>query len=260
MKPVLVFFGCLFSTISAAPARSFSHLALQRRNGTGPAAGTIITQCAVPNTIALTFDDGPYQYEASLLTTLKAADAKATFFVTGTLYNCIYTQSKVLKQAFAEGHQIGSHTWDHKNLDTQSAASVTSEMTKLEAAFANILGIKPTYMRPPSWATSSTMVGALKNLGYRIVTWDIDSNHWNKYTPAQSEAKFTGAGAGNHIVLMHEPIQTTSTTLAPWAINWAKGKGLKMVTVAGCLGDVVGFSLFCPVTTVTCPASQACWR
>lgn len=49
----------------------------------GPAAGTIITKCNSPNQIALTFDDGPYQYEASLVQKLNAAGAKATFFVTG---------------------------------------------------------------------------------------------------------------------------------------------------------------------------------
>jgi peptidoglycan/xylan/chitin deacetylase (PgdA/CDA1 family) len=235
MHFVPIFAAVLLPLVCAAPTSPTSGFPLVRRNGTGPAPGTIITQCSVANTIALTFDDGPYNYEASLLNTLEAAGAKATFFVTGTLYNCIYTQSKVLKQAFAAGHQIGSHTWDHKNLDTQSAADVTTEMTKLEVAFANILGIKPTYMRPPSGATSSTMQTVLKGLGYRIVKWDIDSNDWNKYTPAQSEAKFTGAGSGNHIALMHEPVQTTSQTLAPWVINWAKGKGLKMVTE--CLGD-----------------------
>ncbi|KAH8653226.1 chitin deacetylase-like protein [Tricladium varicosporioides] len=235
MLGLLPLLAALLPVISAAPTTPASPL-LQPR--AGPAAGTIITKCTEPNTIALTFDDGPYQYEPAILSALNAAGAKATFFVTGTLYNCIYSQQATLKAAYAAGHQIGSHTWSHKDLDSQSAASITTEMQKLETAFANILGVKPTYMRPPSGKTGGSVASTMKTLGYRIVTWDIDSNDWNKYTAAQSEAKFT-AGSG-HIALMHETIQTTSTQLVPWVLNWAKTQGYKMVTVAQCLGDADG--------------------
>ena len=48
--------------------------------------GTVITKCSKPGVLALAFDDGPYQYTQKLVDTLNAADAKATFFFTGTLY------------------------------------------------------------------------------------------------------------------------------------------------------------------------------
>ncbi|KAH6693366.1 chitin deacetylase-like protein [Leptodontidium sp. MPI-SDFR-AT-0119] len=203
----------------------------------GPAPGTIITKCTAPNTIALTFDDGPWTYHPSIVTALNAAGAKATFFVTGTLYNCIYSQASVLNATFAAGHQIASHTWDHKGLNTLSAAEITTQMTKLETAFSNILGVKPTYMRPPNGNTGGQTVSVLKGLGYRLVTWDIDSGDWNKESPESSERKLT---VGPHIILMHETIPSTASTLAPWTIDWAKKNNLKMVTVAECLGDKDG--------------------
>ncbi|CZT12313.1 related to deacetylase [Rhynchosporium agropyri] len=203
----------------------------------GPAAGTIITKCTEPNTIALTFDDGPWTYHSSIVKALNDAGAKATFFVTGTLYNCIYSQASILNATFAAGHQIGSHTWDHKALNTLSAADITTQMSKLETALSNILGVKPTYMRPPGGATGGQTINVLKGLGYRIVTWDTDSGDWNKETPASSEKKLT---VGPHVVLMHETIPSTANTLAPWTIDWAKKNGLKMVTVAECLGDKDG--------------------
>ena len=106
---------------------------------------------------------------------LNAAGAKATFFVTGTLYNCIYSQAAVLNATFAAGHQIASHTWDHKGLNTLSASEITTQMTKLETALANIIGVKPTYMRPPNGATGGQTVSVMKSMGYRLVTWDVDS-------------------------------------------------------------------------------------
>ncbi len=184
--------------------------ALPQSSQSGPAPGTIITKCTAPNTIALTFDDGPWQYHPTIVSALNAAGAKATFFVTGTLYNCIYAQAAVLNATFAAGHQIASHTWDHKGLNTLSAADITSQMSKLEVAFANILGVKPTYMRPPNGNTGGSTVSVLKGLGYRLVTWDVDSGDWNKEAPESSERKLT---VGPHIVLMHETIPSTANTL-----------------------------------------------
>lgn len=112
-------------------------------------------------------------------------------------------------------------------------------MNKVEQAFVNIIGKKPTYMRPPYLATGGNVLPTMKSLGYRVITDDVDSQDWNGYTPAQSEAVFLAAGpSGNgHIPLMHEPYNSTVSELVPWLINWAKQNNLKIVTVAECLGD-----------------------
>lgn len=133
-------------------------------------------------------------------------------------------------------------------------------MTRLEQALVNIIGVKPTYMRPPYLATGGSVLSTMKTLGYRVITDDIDSGDWNNQTPQQSQQKFTQAGAGGngHIPLMHETYASTVDTLTPWLINWAKNNNLKLVTVgesdscassscvlsnrvlAECLGDTTG--------------------
>lgn len=106
-------------------------------------------------------------------------------------------------------------------------------MQKLETALVNIIGVKPTYMRPPYLATGGNVLPTMKNLGYRVITDDVDSGDWNNQTPAQSQQKFQQAGtSGNgHIPLMHETYASTVNTLTPWLISWAKQNGLKLVTV-----------------------------
>jgi peptidoglycan/xylan/chitin deacetylase (PgdA/CDA1 family) len=208
----------------------------------GPPAGQVITKCSAPGYLALAFDDGPYQYTQKLVDTLTAGGAKGTFFVTGTLYGCIYGQRAAVLNAYNAGHQIASHTWSHpQNFGSMSASDLTSQMTRLETALANIIGKKPTYMRPPYLATGGSVLSTMKTLGYRVITDDIDAEDWNGKTPQQSEAKFTQAGAGGngHIPLMHETYAGTVDTLVPWLINWAKTNNLKLVTVAECLGDTV---------------------
>lgn len=60
-----------------------------------PTPGTVYTRCSTPNTLALAYDDGPYQYTQSIVNKLNAAGAKGTFFVTGTLYGmCICARDK----------------------------------------------------------------------------------------------------------------------------------------------------------------------
>ncbi|ORY02266.1 chitin deacetylase-like protein [Clohesyomyces aquaticus] len=209
----------------------------------GPAAGQVITKCSKSGVIALAYDDGPYQYTQKLVDTLNAGGAKGTFFVTGTLYGCIYNQKSALKNAYDSGHQIASHSWTHpSNFGSLSASELTSQMTKLETALVNIIGKKPTYMRPPYLATGGSVLSTMKNLGYRVITDDIDAGDWNNKTPQQSEQLFTQAGAGGngHIPLMHEVYASTVNTLTPWLINWAKSNNLKIVTVAECLGDPDG--------------------
>ncbi|UQC87176.1 polysaccharide deacetylase, partial [Colletotrichum lupini] len=208
-----------------------------------PSAGVVIQKCAKPGVFALAYDDGPYQYTSQLVDILNNGGAKATFFMTGTLYGCIYNQRTAVKKAFDSGHQIASHTWTHPStFGSLTTAQLTTEMQKLEQAMVNIIGKKPAYMRPPYLATGGSVLSTMKTLGYKVITDDVDSGDWNGQTPAQSEAKFTAAGAsGNgHIPLMHETYATTVQTLTPWLINWAKQNNLKLVTVAECLDDASG--------------------
>ncbi len=118
-------------------------------------------------------------------------------------------------------------------MGSMSASQITTEMTKVEDAFVNLLGVKPAYMRPPYLDTGGQFLASMKKMGYKVITDDIDAGDWNKETPEASEKKFSSAGAsgGGHIPLMHEVYPGTVNTLTPWLIDWAKKNNLKLVTV-----------------------------
>ncbi|KAF2728015.1 glycoside hydrolase/deacetylase [Polyplosphaeria fusca] len=237
------FTSMLASSLLAVTASAYPLLdPLQMMKRAGPPAGQVITKCASPGMLALAYDDGPYQYTQTLVDTLTKGGAKGTFFVTGTLYGCIYGQKAALQNAYKAGHQIASHTWSHpQSFGSMSASQLTTEMQKVEQALVNIIGVKPTYMRPPYLATGGSVLSTMKTLGYRVITDDVDAGDWNNKSPQQSQQEFTRAGAsGNgHIPLMHETYASTVNTLTPWLINWAKQNNLKLVTVAECLGDTL---------------------
>lgn len=73
--------------------------------------GVVLNNCTIPNTIAIAFDDGPYIYTEQVLDILANASIHATFFLNGDWKGNIYELSHVVKRTFAEGHQIGSHSY-----------------------------------------------------------------------------------------------------------------------------------------------------
>jgi peptidoglycan/xylan/chitin deacetylase (PgdA/CDA1 family) len=72
--------------------------------------GQIITQCTTPNTVALTFDDGPSEYTPQLLDLLSRYSARATFFVLG---DAAAQNPGLLQRMRDEGHQVSAHTYAH---------------------------------------------------------------------------------------------------------------------------------------------------
>ncbi|KAF9897131.1 hypothetical protein BX616_006136 [Lobosporangium transversale] len=194
---------------------------------------------------------------------LDKENLKVTFFVNGNNQGCIYDPKvqSVLKRAFESGHQIASHTWSHPQLPKLSVEGITTEMTRLEQAFQDILGVVPRYMRPPYGAgtfgpadTDAKVQTTLKNLGYVITTWDIattdadidDNNAVHKLSDEQlmkveqgqvTSVVETGPKGATHMQLMHDTYMRTVRLMTPWTINYAKNLGYKLVPVATCLGD-----------------------
>jgi peptidoglycan-N-acetylglucosamine deacetylase len=127
--------------------------------------------------IALTFDDGPnLATTPTVLATLAKHNAKATFFVNGG--NVATTEKKaLLKQMADEGHFIGNHSHNHKNLKNESSSSVESQVSLTQNLLTG-LGIKQRYFRFPFGSASCQSASIVRNHGYAITGWHIDSADW----------------------------------------------------------------------------------
>ncbi|KAF9435707.1 hypothetical protein BGZ76_005698 [Entomortierella beljakovae] len=210
---------------------------------------TIITACTVPNTFAVTFDDGPSNWTHELLDYLAIRKVKVTFFVNGLNYVLITDPqfSSVVKRAYDEGHQIASHTWAHADISAPGV-DVASQMKMLDDALLNIIGFRPVYMRPPYGNTSPESLAWLGDNGYKVINWGIDSNDWRH--PGDYKATFeayrvalqdpTAPGKG-FISLQHDAEQTTSEVFSKIAIEYVLSKGFNIVPVGTCLGDTTGW-------------------
>ncbi|RPA82141.1 glycoside hydrolase/deacetylase [Ascobolus immersus RN42] len=207
--------------------------------------GVPIATCKIPGVIALTFDDGPYIYTNALLNMLKAKKAKATFFVNGLNWGpdiMVYDNRNRINRMRYEGHQIGSHTYNHADLSTLSYAGVQAEMTALEAPLTSILGKFPTYMRPPYLNCANNCPAALNDLGYHIIQTDLDTQDWQGDAEMSKQifkqmVDARSLSEPGYVVLAHDVHEATVHQLAEYMVDYAQSKGLRLVTVGECMGD-----------------------
>ncbi|KAJ3040083.1 hypothetical protein HK097_002650 [Rhizophlyctis rosea] len=204
----------------------------------GPAK--VIERCTQAGTMAVTFDDGPFEYTQSLINQFNAAGFKTTLFVNGNNWGCIYSYASALRSAFQSGHQIASHTWSHSHLPEISQSTLESEFTKVDAALKNIIGRSPTYFRPPFGESNSNVLATAGNFGYtKSILWSVDSFDYEEgRSMAQKQATYENLDRSiKHIALNHDVHETTVTQLVPYILKWAKDNGVKLVTVGECLGE-----------------------
>ncbi|KAH7131543.1 polysaccharide deacetylase family protein [Dactylonectria estremocensis] len=203
--------------------------------------GRTIFSCTTDNTIALTFDDGPFIYTEELLDMLAEAGIRATFFINGDNWASIYDYTSTVKRMIADGHQVGSHTWDHPYLTSIGSSEIEEQMKKLETALVDILGYYPTYMRPPFYDYSDRVLETIGSLGYHVIISEIDTKDWENTSSGSIQKSVdlfrANLDAGGSIALAHDVHQQTVQTLTPAMIASIQNQGLKGVTVGECLGD-----------------------
>lgn len=188
-----------------------------------PAPAKSSVDCGKVPCVALTFDDGPSVYTSQLLDILKENKVKATFFVLGKSAN---VQKKTLLRTFQEGHQIGNHSWDHKDLKKLSKAAIEQQIYDTNDVIKSITGVAPHVMRPPYGSYNSTVTAAAK---MPIILWNLDPLDW-KDRNAKTVADRISKARPNGIVLAHDIHQTTVQSI-PAVIRDLKSKGYHLVTI-----------------------------
>lgn len=155
------------------------------------------------NALALTFDDGPSEWTAPILDVLRAAGARATFFVVG---ESIAGREGILRRISAEGHEVGNHSFSHPRLDDLEPDEVRSELRRTNDAIAQELGTPPRLFRPPYFADSDAVREVAGALGLELSVyapvwtpdWTSDSSDDEIYR-AIRDAVYPGS-----IVVLHD--------------------------------------------------------
>lgn len=158
------------------------------------------TLCRARRTIALTYDDGPGEVlTPRLLDLLDQHGVKASFFPLGR--NAQANPSTVLR-AIQQGHEVGSHSFDHLNAWRHSPGRVAQDVESgLE--IVRELGGAWWRFRPPNGKL--TLAGLLQGAirGLKIAWWTIDSrDSWGRGSVDDILKQIESEGGG--VILMHD--------------------------------------------------------
>ncbi|GAA2019302.1 hypothetical protein GCM10009839_14660 [Catenulispora yoronensis] len=181
--------------------------------------------CSTAKCIALTFDDGPGPDTGRLLDILQSENVPATFFVLGDQAE---KYPATVRREYAEGHEVGNHTWDHKDLSTLSAPAVQEEIKRGADAIAATGIPRPTLVRPPYGAVNDTV---RTYAGYPFVMWRVDPLDWKYPNAARVTDQIVSHAAPGRIVLSHD-IHKTTIDAMPSVIQQLKQQGYTFVTVS----------------------------
>src|SRR6267154_591901 len=199
--------------------------------------------------IALSFDDGPDpKWTPRILDILKQKNVPGVFFVIGNMAN---QRPDILKREYAEGHEIGNHTFTHPKFDDNiTRTEIHWQLNLTERLIESALGVKSILFRPPygidhqpEYAEEVAQLPYPQELGYLIVGQRIDPDDWSlrdgKPIPAKEivDSVLRQASKGN-IVLLHDGGGDRSQTLAalPQIIDALRAKGYQFVSVSDLIG------------------------
>ncbi|MDR3081865.1 MAG: polysaccharide deacetylase family protein [Streptomyces sp.] len=197
-----------------------------------PAAGTPArfgtVDCRQAKCIALTFDAGPSEHSARLLDILEEKQVPATFFLLGKRH--IEKYPELVKRMAAEGHEVASHTWDHKILTELSPQQIREELEKPNEAIEKLTGQKPTLMRPPQGRTNDTVHEISREHGLSEVLWSVTAKDYTTNDPELIRKRVLEQASRDGIILLHD-IYPGTVPSVPGIIDDLKERGYVFVTV-----------------------------
>ncbi|MDB4887048.1 MAG: glycosyl transferase [Gemmatimonadetes bacterium] len=171
--------------------------------------------------VALTFDDGPDpRWTPMILDTLRSRGVRATFFVVG---QNVDTHLRLLQREYAEGHEIGNHTYTHPNMALQGERRDRIEIDATASLVETVLNRRIAFFRPPYFgdaepttADELVPVGIASRRNYWTIGLHVDAEDW-KELPRDSivalvmqrreslnQINLTTQDSARNIVLLHD--------------------------------------------------------
>ncbi|MGO4889262.1 polysaccharide deacetylase family protein [Anaerobacillus sp. MEB173] len=170
--------------------------------------------------VILTFDDGPSKHLHSILDIFKEKNVQAIFFWQSRL---LYGE-RPWKRVLDEGHVIGAHSHQHKNLVKLTKEVQYKQIKQGVDIIQEITQTKVQYFRPPFGQYNDDTLSILNDLHLIPVMWEISSYDWmNKATPEKIVCNVSENMRDGSIILLHELEQTV--TILPELIDRIRAKG-----------------------------------
>ncbi|MGL6060412.1 MAG: polysaccharide deacetylase family protein, partial [Bradyrhizobium sp.] len=184
--------------------------------------------------VVLTFDDGPWLNNTPAVLKALAEECTTGIFFTIGKHATYYPE--IIKQVYAAGHTVGTHTWSHAAL-VNKKLSEDQRKEEIEKGFSAVKwalgGVSPApFFRFPALQHPPEMVTYLGERNIGIFSCDLDSFDFKARNAQQIidtvMRKLEKNGKG--IVLMHDFHKHTAEAL-PELLKRLKAGGYKVVAM-----------------------------
>ena len=189
-----------------------------------------ITVDPPPGTIALTFDDGPFEILTPfILEILARYDIRATFFI--STYRLPHN-APLIQEILAAGHSVQSHGNLHIRLPNRTREEILEEVQLSLDLIVAAGAPRPTCFRPPYGATNEDVFSVAEELGLEVVLWTVASLDTVHQEPDGIIASTLAVAAPGDVVLMHD--------------HWASAHEIALpIIIESLLEQGVGFGPIC---------------
>ena len=161
---------------------------------------------------------------------LKKHDVKVTFFMTG---GWVESYPEDVKAILAAGHDLGTHSENHKNMSQLSDSECEEELMAVHNKVLELTGYEMFLFRPPYGDYDNDVIKKAYQCGYYPIQWDVDSLDWKDYgvdsiIKTVTEHKHLGNGS---IILCHNGAKYTAEALETLIIA-LQGQGYEFVPIS----------------------------
>ena len=169
--------------------------------------------------IALTFDAAWGNEDTEeILEILRKHDVKVTFFMTG---GWVDSYPEDVKKIYEEGHDLGNHSQNHKNMSQLSKSEMKSELMQVHETVKELTGYDMILFRPPYGDYDNNVIKVAMECNYYPIQWDVDSLDWKDYgvdsiIKTVTQHKHLGNGS---IILCHNGAKYTAQALDTMITN-----------------------------------------
>lgn len=154
--------------------------------------------------ISFTFDDSPNQNKTNkILSSLEDNHFHATFFVVG---NKMTKNRDLLINIKNSGNEIGSHSYDHSNMNKMSNEEFVEDYNKVNDIYKSIFNEDIKYIRPPYGLIKDSHLN-LVNASY--IMWNMDTLDWKRRNSNYIINYVVNNVKDGDIILFHDSYNST---------------------------------------------------
>lgn len=177
------------------------------------------------NRVALTFTCA---WDASdtdkLLDALSAANARATFFVTGEFCDAHPDTVRSMSKA---GHSVQNCSDKNIHIKGMNINDLIADTRSAAQKIKTLTGKEPTLYRAPYGDWDDKALTTIEGMGYIPVQWDIDSKDLDDPDAGSVRKRVTENAGSGSVILLHNDCAVTAEAL-PQLMTELKQKGFEL--------------------------------